>query len=132
MADADHPLLAKPAALQTATKATVPGVLSLCRRRAAWSPNDPTAAQPVGFEYATLTGALQRAKGKPMLRVPLPTGARVFVLASVADTDAVVDLLTPAVAAAREGAAAGGGAAAKAKGGDKQEAAKKALLEEDK
>lgn len=56
MADADPPLMAKPAGMQTATKATVPGMLSLCRRRAAWSPNDPTAAQPVAFEYATLTG----------------------------------------------------------------------------
>ena len=60
MSDPDPPLLAKPAALQTATKATVPGVLSLSRRRGAWSPNDPTAAQPVSFEYATLTGKAKR------------------------------------------------------------------------
>ena len=67
-----------------------------------------------------------------MLRIPLPTGARVFVLTSVADTDSVVDLLTPAVAAARDGAAAGGGGTgARAKGGDRTETAKKALLEED-
>ena len=67
-----------------------------------------------------------------MLRIPLPTGARVFVLASVADTDSVVDLLTPAVAAARDGAAGGGGGGgARAKGGDRTETAKKALLEED-
>jgi hypothetical protein len=63
MSDPDPPLLAKPAALQTATKATVPGVLSLSRRRGAWSPNDPTAAQPVSFEYATLTGKAKRLGG---------------------------------------------------------------------
>jgi len=80
------------------------------------------------------SGPLQRAKGKPMLRVPLPTGARVFLLASVADTDAVVDLLTPAVAAARDAAAGGGGAGARSGGGgggDRLEVAKRALLEED-
>jgi len=76
--------------------------------------------------FSPLLGALQRAKGKPMLRVPLLTGARVFVLASVADTDAVVDLLTPAVAAARCGDAAPG-----AKAGDPLSDAKQSLLVED-
>ena len=105
----DHPLLAKAVDLLTATKARVPGVLSLSRSRAAWAPNDATAAPPLAFEYATLTGALQRAKGKPMLRVPLPSGARVFVFNAVADTDTVVDLLTPLIAREQAGAGAAGG-----------------------
>jgi uncharacterized membrane protein YgcG len=114
----DVPLLAKAADLQTATKARVPGVLTLSRTRAAWAPNDPTAAGPLAFEYATLTGALQRAKGKPMLRVPLPTGARVFVLGSVADTDTVVDLLTPLIAREQgEGGGGGGGGGGGSAGG---------------
>jgi len=105
----DHPLLAKAADLLTATKARVPGILSLSRARAAWAPNDATAAPPLAFEYATLSGALQRAKGKPMLRVPLASGARVFVFGSVADTDTVVDLLTPLITRAREGSDGGRG-----------------------
>lgn len=108
MSQPDHPLLAKATDLQTATKARVPGILSLSRTRAAWAPNDPTAAPPLAFEYATLGGALQRAKGKPMLRVPLASGARVFVFGSVSDTDTVVDLLTPLIAREREGGGGGG------------------------
>ena len=105
----DHPLLAKAVDLLTATKARVPGVLSLSRTRAAWAPNDPSTTPPLAFEYATLTGALQRAKGKPMLRVPLTSGARVFVFGAVADTDTVVDLLTPLIAREQEAAGAAGG-----------------------
>ena len=113
----DHPLLAKAVDLLTATKARVPGVLSLSRTRAAWAPNDPTAAPPLAFEYATLTGALQRAKGKPMLRVPMPSGARVFVFGAVADTDTAVDLLTPLIAREQQQQpAAGGGAGGPAAG----------------
>jgi len=106
--DADNlPLLIKPASLQTPTKALVPGTLSIARMRGSWQPRDATSASPLHFAYKTLTGALQRAKGKPMLRLPLPTGPRVIVFESVEDTDQVVDLLTPLIA--REQQQGGGG-----------------------
>jgi len=75
--------------------------------RGSWQPRDATSASPLHFAYKTLTGALQRAKGKPMLRLPLPTGPRVIVFESVEDTDQVVDLLTPLIA--REQQQGGGG-----------------------
>ena len=39
--------------------------------------------------------SLQRAKGKPMLRVPLSTGALVFEFETEADRDQAVDVITP-------------------------------------
>lgn len=39
--------------------------------------------------------SLQRAKGKPMLRVPLSTGALVFEFEAEADRDQAVDVVTP-------------------------------------
>jgi hypothetical protein len=108
----DLPLLTKPASLQTPTKALLPGTLSIARMRGSWLPQDATSAAPLHFPYKTLTGALQRAKGKPMLRLPLLTGPRVIVFANVEDTDQVVDLLTPLIAREQAGRGGGGGAAA--------------------
>ena len=108
----DLPLLTKPASLQTPTKALLPGTLSIARMRGSWLPKDATSAAPLHFAYGALTGALQRAKGKPMLRLPLPTGPRVIVFESVEDTDQVVDLLTPLIAREQQGSGAAGGAAA--------------------
>ena len=147
--DHDHPLLSKPASLQTLTKALLPGTLSIARTRGSWQPQDATSAAPLHFNYRTLTGALQRAKGKPMLRLPLPTGPRVLAFESVEDTDQVVDLLTPLIAREQGRGGAGGdgtgapssstSAAAAAASQQQQPAkvdawshAKRKLLEEDK
>ena len=147
--DEDLPLLTKPASLQTPTKALLPGTLSIARMRGSWLPQDANSAAPLHFAYRTLTGALQRAKGKPMLRLPLPTGPRVIVFESVEDTDQVVDLLTPLIARAQQqGGGDGSGAAAGAGGAPSSSAAaaasrqpakadawshaKRKLLEEDK
>ena len=119
----DLPLLTKPASLQTPTKALLPGTLSIARMRGSWLPQDATSAAPLHFAYAALTGALQRAKGKPMLRLPLPTGPRVIVFESVEDTDQVVDLLTPLIAREQQGSGAAGGAAAAAAGAPSSSAA---------
>lgn len=105
----DFPLLTKPASLQTPTKALLPGTLSIARMRGSWLPRDANSAAPLHFAYKTLTGALQRAKGKPMLRLPLPTGPRVIVFESVEDTDQVVDLLTPLIAREQGGGGSGDG-----------------------
>lgn len=131
----DHPLLIKPASLQTPSKALISGTLSIARARGSWTPSDATAASPLHFAYAALTGALQRAKGKPMLRVPLPTGPRVVVFQSVEDTDQVVDLLTPLITREQQQEGGGGGGpaattAAPAKA-DAWSQAKRKLLEED-
>ena len=138
----DLPLLIKPASLQTPTKALVPGTLSIARMRGSWQPRDATSASPLHFAYKTLTGALQRAKGKPMLRLPLPTGPRVIVFESVEDTDQVVDLLTPLIAREQQGGgdgAAGPSSSSAAAASTQQPAkadawahAKRKLLEEDK
>ena len=142
----DLPLLTKPASLQTPTKALLPGTLSIARMRGSWLPKDATSAAPLHFAYGALTGALQRAKGKPMLRLPLPTGPRVIVFESVEDTDQVVDLLTPLIAREQQGgngagatgassSAAAAAAAAASRHPAKADAwsqAKRKLLEEDK
>lgn len=135
----DHPLLIKPASLQTPSKALIPGTLSIARARGSWTPRDATAASPIHFPYASLTGALQRAKGKPMLRVPLATGPRVVVFESVEDTDQVVDLLTPLIAREQQGGGSSSGAASTATGtaaapakADAWSQAKRKLLDEDK
>lgn len=39
--------------------------------------------------------ALQRAKGKPLLRVPVPSRALVFEFESEVDRDQAVDVITP-------------------------------------
>ena len=41
--------------------------------------------------------AMQKAKGKPLLRVPLVAGALVLEFESEADRDQIVDVLTPLV-----------------------------------
>lgn len=145
MASSDEylPLLTKPASLQTPTKALLPGTLSIARMRGSWLPQDPNSAAPLHFAYRTLTGALQRAKGKPMLRLPLPTGPRVVVFEGVEDTDQVVDLLTPLIAREQQQGGGGDGApsssAVAAAAASRQPAkadawshAKRKLLEEDK
>lgn len=76
-------------------------------------------------------GALQKAKGKPLLRVPLVAGALVLEFEAEADRDQVVDVLTPlmkrAAGAAHSGDPAGRGAEAPGP----LSAAKQQLLGED-
>ena len=76
-------------------------------------------------------GALQKAKGKPLLRVPLVAGALVLEFEAEADRDQVVDVLTPlmkrAAGAAHPGDATGRGAEAPGP----LSAAKQQLLGED-
>lgn len=51
--------------------------------------------------YSTITGRiagqLQRAKNKPLLRIPLRSSFLVLEFDSIEDRDAVVDMLTPLV-----------------------------------
>ncbi|KAK9845933.1 hypothetical protein WJX81_006374 [Elliptochloris bilobata] len=114
----------------TVRKERVDGVLSLSHTSLSWRPNNPNAAQAVDVVIANMTAALQKAKGKPLLRMPLVAGALVLEFESEADRNQVVDVLTPlmkqAAGAARPGAAELGeelGPLA---------AAKQQLLEEDK
>ena len=46
---------------------------------------------------STTAGQLQRAKNKPMLRIPLRSSFLVLQFDSIEDRDAVVDVLTPLV-----------------------------------
>ena len=76
-------------------------------------------------------GALQKAKGKPLLRVPLVAGALVLEFEAEADRDQVVDVLTPLMRHAAGAAHPGGAAERGAEASGPLLAAKQQLLEED-
>jgi hypothetical protein len=85
-----------------------------------------------------LADSLQRAKGKPLLRIPLRTGALVFEFETEVDRDQAVDVLTPLLKEAQrkgKGAAAGPSAAGAvqpaAVASGPQAALKQQLLKED-
>ena len=77
--------------------------------------------------------SLQRAKGKPLLRIPSKERPSVFEFESEADRDQAVDIITPLVKSAHEkgkGLANGASSAAKAAQGPHTEL-KKAVLAAD-
>lgn len=119
-------LLTKRATLfaQQPPKQQTPGIFSTSRTVLEWKPNTPGAADPVTADMAsvsgkppctstsasfvillqdqmvttsTTAGQLQRAKNKPMLRIPLRSSFLVLQFDSIEDRDAVVDVLTPLV-----------------------------------
>ncbi|KAK9829781.1 hypothetical protein WJX72_007879 [[Myrmecia] bisecta] len=94
----DTPLLVKRCMCMLPDKRKVPGVLTLSRLHIQWLPNNPATAQPLKLATSSIAGALQRAKGKPMVRIPTVPDAAIFELECEADRDAVVELLQPVVA----------------------------------
>ncbi len=104
----------------------------LDRRVPARARAQPLAQQPAGDSTRALrrAAALQKAKGKPLLRVPLVAGALVLEFESEADRDQVVDVLTP-LAKQAAGPARAGAAERGAELSGPLAAVKKQLLEED-
>lgn len=116
-------LLTKRAVLLTQQhpKQQIPGILAMSRTQLEWKPNAPDPSQEVTADVATISGQhlvlavnllcilsdheatfacagqLQRAKNKPMLRIPLRNSCLVLQFDNLEDRDIVVDTLTPLV-----------------------------------
>ncbi|KAL0053658.1 hypothetical protein WJX82_009019 [Trebouxia sp. C0006] len=90
-------LLTKRAVLltQQPPKQQIPGIFCMSQIQLDWKPNAPDTAQEITADVATISGPLQRAKNKPMLRIPLRNSFLVLQFDTLEDRDAVVDTLTP-------------------------------------
>ncbi|DBA86886.1 TPA: hypothetical protein ACH3X2_005346 [Trebouxia sp. C0005] len=90
-------LLTKRAILltQQSPKQQIPGIFCMSQIQLDWKPNAPDTAQEITADVATISGPLQRAKNKPMLRIPLRNSFLVLQFDTLEDRDAVVDTLTP-------------------------------------
>ncbi|CAL8468426.1 g7966 [Coccomyxa elongata] len=73
----------------------VPGVLTVTETQMCWAPHNPTQCQPIYADIKSIPDSLQRAKGKPLLKVPVPNRALVFEFESEVDRDQAVDVITP-------------------------------------
>ncbi|KAK9844613.1 hypothetical protein WJX74_004672 [Apatococcus lobatus] len=76
-------------------KAKVDGEAKLYPHKLTWHPTDVSAAQPVSHPASSLTGGLQKAKGKPLLKVALRTTDLVLELESDTARDTLVERLNP-------------------------------------
>ena len=116
-------LLTKRAVLltQQQPKQQIPGIFAMSRTQLEWKPNIPDPSQEVIANVATISGQhlivatdllrllckheaklacagqLQRAKNKPMLRIPLRNSFLILQFDNLEDRDVIVDTLTPLV-----------------------------------
>ncbi|CAK0781641.1 hypothetical protein CVIRNUC_005433 [Coccomyxa viridis] len=130
---ASTPLLVKRAIFTLARDRKLPGVLTVNGSQIQWAAHDPTESQPHYIEIKAVSDSLQRAKGKPLLRIPTKDRPSVFEFESEADRDQAVDIITPLVKSAQEkgkGLANGAASGAKAAQGPHAEL-KKAVLAAD-
>eukprot|EP00884_Botryococcus_braunii_P011843 jgi/Botrbrau1/2065/Bobra.0047s0030.1 len=90
----DPPLMVKNAKYITGKKVKVDGQLTVSLHSLSWKPLAATEAESFRIKVSAITGALQRAKGKPMMRVPLQSSAHAFELERNDDLDAIIEIMT--------------------------------------